>query len=275
MESGQISASANRPRDPKRHGRLHERAMADCDSSKCQGQLRSPGGDSLYQFITTSRVYLEGNVTVYETCVENQSNRSMEFNWFIPGPASFVPDGWSCSNPRPKLTHADSPTYAGCLYFGNNRARGHATFFPHVDDAANIAADKKDPQCKITPTTVSTASITQAAALSALAGGIAVKLGAFAPSDLKNEAQTMAYIRAAITLIRDPKEDGKYIHSIKVPSSSFRDSKPDFESLRLVPEKNNIADFNKSVPGGQILLKQETSLSAELQLPKAPMLDTI
>ena len=246
-----------------------------CEHGKCQGDLRSPGGNALFSYITTSRIYYKSNVTVYETCVENQSGRVMEFNWFIPGPNTFVPDGYSCSNPRPKLTHADSPTYAGCLYYGNNWVRDHATFFPHVDDDAKIAAEKNDPQCKVIPTKVagSTSDPSRATAISALTEGITVTLGAFAPTDLKNEDQTLAYIRAVVSLTRDPKDDEKYIHSMSVTSSSFRGSKPDFESLKLLPEKNEVEDFKKSIPEGYIQLTKELNISAELQLPNSPVLE--
>ena len=122
---------------------------AQCVKAPCQGENKLPGGNALgYKFITTSRVYPGHNVEVYETCVENQSDRDMEFNWFIPGPSTFVPVGYSCSSPRSKLTHKDAPSYAGCLYYGNDWARDHATFIPHVDDQSKIDAEQNDPLCK-------------------------------------------------------------------------------------------------------------------------------
>ena len=78
-----------------------QNAGAECSKAACLGELQLPGGNVLgYKFVTTSRVYPGHNVTVYETCVQNQSDRDMEFNWFIPGPNTFVPSGYSCSNPR-------------------------------------------------------------------------------------------------------------------------------------------------------------------------------
>ncbi len=253
---------------------------AQCVKAPCHGENKVPGGNALgYKFITTSRVYPGHNVEVYETCVENQSDRDMEFNWFIPGPSTFVPAGYSCSSPRSKTyaQYEDAPSYAGCLYYGNDWARDHATFIPHVDDQSKINAEQNDPQCKKVTTALNASGNSDlAAAKTALKDGIKVQLSVFAPSSLKDATDTMAHVEATVSLNADPNDNEKYIHKITLRASPFRDSKPDFGALKVVAEKNRVADFYNDIPDGRIQLNsEEITISTQLTIPKYPMLDTV
>jgi hypothetical protein len=257
-----------------------EHAGADCTQSTCQGQTRQSGGDALYNFITTTRVYRGHGVETYETCVENQSNRDMEFNWFIPGPHTFVPRGLACSNPRPQLTHKDAMTYAGCLYYGNNWTRSHASFIPHITDQPKIDAEQKDADCQTLPAVTAAEDATTTnyeTAVAALKEGIETKLEVFAPSSPQSPTETMARVQAEVSLVMDSKNAGTYIHSIHIQASPFRGSKPDLSALRIVPEQNRqILSFYKEFPNGLARrLEPEIKLGAQIPLPRAPTFDTL
>jgi hypothetical protein len=251
-------------------------AIADCSATACQGDLRQPGGTGLYKYVTTSRIYAGHNVIVYETCVENHSNRDMEFNWFIPGPDTTVPKGYSCSNPRPKLFHTNAETYDGCLYYGNDWARARATFLPHGDDKAKIDAETKNVDCKIEKAEFKSGEEDHSReARLALAEGIKTEADAFAPTNVKDPSATMAYLRADVFLGLDAKDDNKYVHHITFRATSFRDSKPDLSVLKLVPESTSLVNLKSDAPDGYVKVASEFSLSDEFSIPKLPTIESV
>jgi hypothetical protein len=90
--------------------------IIDCPPDKkphCVGNVRIPHPEPGYDFVTTSRTYPKARIEVYETCVENHSDRLMEFNWFIPGSHGWVPPFCAVSNPRYK--ERDTITGFFCL----------------------------------------------------------------------------------------------------------------------------------------------------------------
>lgn len=260
-------------------------ADADCNIRKCEGVLREPHGDTQgYSFATTSRIYLKANVYVYETCVENQASRDMEFNWFVPGPHTFVPAGIACSNPRPMLTHEDLATHKGCFLYGNNWTRDRAQFFPHKSDQLKIDADKSDSTCNNIPqSTNANLGSERDIAIAALKEGIVTDIDAFVPSNAKQPGETMAYVKARVSLDLDLKDPTKYIHTISIQSEAYKNAKPDFEDLKIKPEKGYLQlyegkeQFSKYILGDKASarLPREITLSTELPIPKSPQLQSV
>jgi hypothetical protein len=252
---------------------------AQCAPSKCEGQLARPGGGTLgYSFVTKSRIYRRAHVEVYETCVENDGNRVIDFNWFIPGPHTFVPTGFACPNPRPKLTHMNAPTYDGCLYYGNNWTRDRATFFPHIDDQPRIDVENMHLRCVKLPIQMAAAQGggDYDVAITALKEGIATDLEVFAPTNPENATETLVDLKAAVRMDLDPKSNERYIHSIAISALPFKESKPNLPRLRLIPEDKEMARrFYREFSDGFMRLQPEIKLAAEIPIPRSPKLDTI
>ena len=259
-------------------------AYADCGQEKCQGALRQPHSDSDgYNFVTTSRIYPKANVFVYETCVENSSDRDMDFNWFIPGPHTKVPSGFSCSNPRPMLTHKDLDTYPGCLYYGNGWTKDRGNFLPHITDQSKIDTESKDKDCKGGVVTGATndGDTTKQARL-ALKSGIETDLDVLLPSDPKAPADTMTHVIAKVSLNLDPNDPNKYIHSIQLSADPFRDSKPVLNDIVIRPEREYIKLYltnptvkESLIKDDSITLPREVTLSTTLDIPSSPELQSV
>jgi hypothetical protein len=249
-------------------------AYAECGPQKCPGELRQPHGDSDgYSFVTTSRIYPQANVFVYETCVENTSDRDMDFNWFVPGPNTRVPSGFSCINPRPMLNHKNLDTYPGCLLYGNNWTRDRGNFFPHITDQSRIEDEIKYKHCEVsvsvTKGSIDDDDIMKQATL-ALQSGIETNLDVFLPSNPKEPTNTMAHVVAKVSLTLDPNDPKKYIHNIQLSANSFRDSKPVFGDILVRPEHNYISLYLDAIK-----LPSEVTFSTELEIPASPELRSV
>jgi hypothetical protein len=83
----------------------------------------------------------------------------------------------------------------------------------------------------------------RAIAIAALKDVIATQVDAFVPSNPEDATKTMAYVSANAMLQSDPKDPNKYLHTIELSSTPFRDSRPDLMAVRVIPEKNDIIDF--------------------------------
>jgi len=207
----------------------------------------------------------------------------MDFNWFIPGPVTRVFAGFSCSNPRPMLSHKDLDTYAGCLLYGNNWTRDRGNFLPHITDKNNIVGEGKSRDCSINLSEGSTNDGDSAKqATLALQSGIETNLDVFLPSDPKNPNATLTHVEAKVLLTLDPSDPKKYIHNIELKANPFRDSKPIFKDIMLRPEQNYISLYadNPTVQKYKlkedaITLPSEMTLSTHLDIPDAPELRSV
>jgi len=79
--------------------------VSECKFKTCGGGTPVPHNDNGYRFETSSIVYPMNNTgrVIYQTCVENKSDRDFEFKWYIPGPDSWLLRGCALKSPRQKI----------------------------------------------------------------------------------------------------------------------------------------------------------------------------
>ena len=91
-----------------------------------------------YAFTTTAHVHTHEKYDEYKTCVVNRSDRDLEFNWYIPGPHSWIlANQWHC-NSRLRLRSDTLSAHRGCLRYGTQWEPLAAEFIPHRCDINHI-----------------------------------------------------------------------------------------------------------------------------------------
>jgi hypothetical protein len=106
----------------------------------CPGQAQvHDSGD--YRFETSSWVKNGLGVVEYWTCVQNDSDRALFFDWFIPGPSGWVGPHDIASNRRNELTRETQP-WDGCLQYGNFHKPMRAQFLGHESDRQKVSEEK-------------------------------------------------------------------------------------------------------------------------------------
>ena len=120
-------------------------------SERCAGDKEIHHKD-FDDFNSYTRVFEENDHFVFQTCVENTSNKDLEVNWYIPGPDNWIPKSCSNVSNREKSTKEITNSYRSCLRFGNSWNHLRAKFLPHVTDERLIEVDKTwGPDCSSKP----------------------------------------------------------------------------------------------------------------------------
>lgn len=120
----------------------------NCSLSKCEGGDAAPHNEDTYSFTTYTQVREEAGASFFETCVENTSNKDLDFRWIIPGPNSWVPRGCALKNVRAMQSSKKLDTYASCVIYGNSGKYLRAPFIPHESDKKFIDGEPRDCRLK-------------------------------------------------------------------------------------------------------------------------------
>lgn len=109
---------------------------------QCEGSARRPHDLGKYQFTTTSRVYSKDGAEWYDTCVENNGDRDLWIDWYVPGPFGYVLPEKAVPSHRIFSTR-DTVGLDGCLEYGNLAELMREHFLGHASDVAAIEEEKK------------------------------------------------------------------------------------------------------------------------------------
>jgi hypothetical protein len=100
----------------------------------CGGKNHREHDPGPYKFETSSWVRAGDNGHYYYTCVKNiGKDRDLWFDWFIPGPTTYVPPGESVTSTR-YFINRRSNNFNGCIQYGNHRKPLKEYFIGHEKD---------------------------------------------------------------------------------------------------------------------------------------------
>lgn len=242
---------------------------------ECKGSARQVHRYSNYHFVTTSRVYHSDGVEFYETCVENHSNRDLWFDWFVPGPNSYVLPGTAINSPR-TFTTRNTIGLNGCLQYGNLSETIKEQFLGHVTDKPQIEQEQKKGCVFWEKTSSPKPSRTKEIQK------VSVAVRIFFPSDRTQAAATMLVLQgeASVVEIDETGYTSEFKYAIK---PAFLRSKGDARKIRIKPVDTGPAgDFlrkfftKRYIEYGEkgFLLGTSDLIRIRLMRPLKPVLDS-
>jgi hypothetical protein len=138
---------------------------------------------------------------IYQTCVENKSDREYEINWYIPGPNSWLLRDCALKNPRQRSREDTVNGYRSCLRYGNEWFPDRAEFVPHRSDLPAID-DERQKDCKQViaeePRKRADNASNERVETADLRTPVTEELEAFAPFDPKAPEETMVHVVAHV-----------------------------------------------------------------------------
>jgi hypothetical protein len=266
-------------------GNAMAQVVSDCKYKTCSGGTPVPHDGNGYSFETSSIVYPMRNTgrVVYQTCVENKSNRDFEVKWYIPGPDSWLLRGCALKSPRQKRKEDTVDGYKSCLRYGNQWFLDSAEFVPHRSDLQVIAEEKqKGCQQVLAEDQQRQAAIPMSskdgAETADLRTPVTEELEAFAPFDPKEPDATMVHIVAHVSL--EPSENLKtFKHTVRWDVAKAYAKGPAYAgNLMVVPENGFVREIyhmQKVFVGPAAPLNPEKPLVAEFPMPSRPDLGSV
>jgi hypothetical protein len=117
-------------------------AAVVANGQPCGGKNHREHNRKPYKFKTSSWVRSGDNGHYYHTCVENiGDDRDLWFDWFIPGPTTYVPPGESVTSSRYFIDRR-SNDFNGCIQYGNHRETMKEYFIGHEKDREAVEKEK-------------------------------------------------------------------------------------------------------------------------------------
>jgi len=255
-----------------------------CQFKTCSGGTPVLHDDNGYRFETSSIVYpMKGTGRViYQTCVENKSDRDFEINWFIPGPDSWLLRGCALRSPRQKIKQDTINGYKSCLRYGNEWHPDRAEFVPHASDAQAIKDEQQkdckqviaeEPRQRAGNTTSGNDRIDNAD----LRMPVTEDLEAFAPLDPKEPYATMVHIVAHVSL-QTSENLRTFRHTVRWDIAKAYETGRTYEGGLLVRPENAVVfeAYRKfgAGPAGGIRIDREPMI-AEFNMPARPDLGSV
>lgn len=228
----------------------------------CGGNNHRKHKNGSYEYIISSWVRTGDNGHYYKTCVENLGHeRDFWFDWFIPGPKTYVPPGESATSPR-YFTTRESEDWNGCLQYGNHRTTTQEYFIGHKKDQALIEREQSTG-CKISRRG------SQSIFESTEPLEIDFPVSIFVASDTKDPVGTMLRIDLNVILkqVEKHKAISRITYHIRPQYNSFHGSLSD---LHISTNSNRLNEALKAAgfeQGRVAVSKYEGNLTVPLPLP--------
>jgi hypothetical protein len=260
--------------------------LSGCKFKTCSGGTPVLHNNNGYSFETSSIVYpMTGTGRViYQTCVENKSNREYEINWYIPGPNSWLLRDCALKSPRQKIREDTLNGYSSCLRYGNEWFPDRAEFLPHRSDLQAID-DEKQKNCSqvIAEGPGKRASDTQSGNASVEAANLRTpvteELEAFAPFDPKEPEETMVHIVAHV-LVEASENLKTFKHTVRWDIAKAYAKGPPYQGNLLVSPDNAIVRevYQKQFgagPAAAVPVNPEKPIIADFAMPARPDLGSV
>ena len=228
----------------------------------CGGNNHRPHDRGPYKFKTSSWVRAGDNGHYYRTCVENLSARDLWFDWFTPGPTTYIPPSESVTSPR-YFIDRKSADFQGCIQYGNHREPMEEYFIGHENDREQISKEKTGG-CKIGR------HAAQSAASPADSSKIEYVTTLFMPSDSERVRDTMMRFDLTVALERRSEAVASSVVRYKA-TRYYENSKADPTRLTMQTNSEILraalvkADFKEGRPR---LTGFTGEVSVNLPLPK-------
>jgi hypothetical protein len=222
---------------------------------------------------------------VYQTCVENKTDRDFEINWYIPGP-----DTWllrppcAVKTPRQRITEDTVDGYRSCLRYGNEWFPDRAEFLPHRTDLQAIGEERrKDCRQVIAEESRREGSNTtpgrEKIETADLRTPVTEELEVFAPFDPKEPESTMVRIVAHVSL--EPSGGLKtFKHTVRWDVAKVYAKGPAYQSNLLAsPDNATVREVYQKEFGagsaGTVPINPEKPIIAEFDMPARPDLGSV
>ena len=177
-------------------------SQAFCRASDCELGHPQYHKEDNFEFITTSYVKkIDGDKGfLFGTCVKNLSPYDLDFNWYIPGPSSWIPPGCALISERERARDERLEPQPSCLRYGSTWKTKRAEFIPHVSDKALLEAESGD-DCK----SIKSSGLSIEGESDTKDFSYSKDIEVFAPSALSDVETTLSSIRLT------SKTDGEYL----------------------------------------------------------------
>ncbi len=245
---------------------------------ECKGEIENHHNDNGYVFTTSSSVYQSANVHIYETCVTNKDDsRYLDFDWYIPGPHSWIPPGESLPNPRRRVTRDTIDGQEGCLRFGNEWIAGSADFLPHATDGQAL---EQEAALGCEERMRHEGRTTAGQLEDFFEGGedifpFQATLEIFAPSNSEFPAETMTRVQGKLEVV--PSKEGTYFeHSLTILTFPIG-PKALADTFRLIPNLDIVrtAYSQTGFEEGLLMLSKFNEYRLTMETPKRPVIREI
>jgi hypothetical protein len=260
--------------------------LSGCKFKACSGGTSVLHNDNGYRFETSSIVYPMNRTgrVIYETCVENKSDRDFEINWYIPGPNSWLLRDCALKSPRQKTRQDTVNGYRSCLRYGNQWFPDRAEFEPHRSDLQAIADEQQkdcrqviaeEPRGRASNTT----SRNDGIETTDIRTPVTEELEAFAPFDLKDPEATMVHIVAHVSM--EPSENLKtFKHTVRWDIAKAYAKGPAYQGNLLVsPDNAGVREVYQKIfgagPAGAVPIYPEKPMIAVFDMPARPDLGSV
>ena len=247
-------------------------------ASKCKGNVRQTHTRPPYRFVTTTRLYWKenANVHVYETCVENHSDRWLYINWLIPKQDGWIEPGCAWSKPRPKLKENTINSYEACLLYGNLKKDSYGTIIPHKDDQEAITKEGgKCPKKFAAKSPVFESDHSENEIVRDIVKWVSKT---FVPTNPEKPDTTMVEIEA-MTRLEFKRDDNVFVHRFSYYVTPLKNTKS--LELHKINAQPQFAPLQKQyeqqfkLANGSFKLKQKGGFTTTLRMPKEPRLEEI
>lgn len=220
-------------------------------------------------FETSSRVYRDANVEVYESCVKNDGDKDLWIDWKIPGPTSYVLPGQSLPSGRTFVTRQTIDAHS-CLEYGPLSQTLVDPYLGHGSDSAQM--QKQEAQgCQPSPTSVGDRILEK------IPDYIDTFFKLFVPSDKEKSHETMLKVEGKTsTLLEGEAYQQKIVYMVS-RIEGRNDGDPHDLTIKLEGESpaaaylrtaSSFKDMSWKVPSSEA-----NEISFSVVMPKNPTLE--
>ena len=244
-------------------------------NAQCEGQIRQIHSQPGYTFETTSRTFGNGRYHVYETCVENRSDRALDFNWYVPGPHSWVPANGHLPHPREFNTRGNEEVTDACLRYGNLWMYHSARFEPHPSDMSRVRAENGDCEGRVSRESHGYRTDPLPGSSTNTVSSLDSEVQVYGPAYSSSPDRTL--VKFSIhTQIRPSGQNSTYLHELSIQSEPHGDLYFP-QSFRLIPPLRMLREAYNSLGYSQGILPLDgrRSFRLELETPNTPQLRSI
>lgn len=239
-------------------------------ADECPSKIVKPHQLNGIAFETSSRVYRDANVEVYESCVKNNGDKDLWIDWKIPGPKSYVLPGEAVPSSRTFVNRQTIDAHS-CLEYGPLSEMLVDPYLGHATDSTQMQKQDSDG-CRPVATSVGDRILEK------IPDYIDTLFKLFAPSDREKSHDTMLKIEGKTSTHLDG--EGNYRQNIAYRFSRIEgrdEGNPLDMTIRLESESPAAAYLRAASSfkdmSWKIANPEENEISFTVSMPKNPTLE--